>query len=137
VGLGAAGPLPLAAGFERVILDVPCSGLGTLRRDPDLKWIRTPEDLSRLAAAESRMLAMTADVVRPGGRLVYATCSSEPDENLDVVRRFLAHDRRFRLEPLPAVPAALRSPEGCLTTTPPAHGLDSFFAALLVRREDA
>lgn len=137
VGLDATQPLPFAATFDRVLLDAPCSGLGTLRRDPDLKWLRTPDDLPRLAAVERGMLARTAAVVRPGGQLIYATCSSEPEENLDVVRAFLAVDARFDLAPFAQQAAGLLSREGCLVTTPPAHGLDAFFAARLVRRQRA
>jgi len=137
VGLDATRPLPFPAIFDRVLLDAPCSGLGTLRRDPDLKWSRTPQDLPTLAAAERRMLARTAEVVRPGGSLIYATCSSEPDENIDVVRGFLASDPRFDLVPLPSDAPELLTAEGCLTTTPADHGIDAFFAALLVRRQRA
>ena len=83
------------------------------------------------------MLARAAEVVRPGGQLIYATCSSEPEENLDVVRGFLEDDGRFRLVPAAGVVADLVTAEGCLTTTPPAHGLDGFFAAVLVRHSAA
>jgi 16S rRNA (cytosine967-C5)-methyltransferase len=137
VALDAAQPLPFAAVFDRVLLDAPCSGLGTLRRDPDLKWARRFEDLPALAAAERRMLAQAASIVRPGGRVVYATCSSEADENMDVVRAFLAETPRFRLEPLADAAAGFVTPEGCLMTNPARHGLDAFFAAVLVRQEAA
>jgi 16S rRNA (cytosine967-C5)-methyltransferase len=137
VALDARQPFPFSATFDRVLLDAPCSGLGTLRRDPDLKWTRRPDDLPVLAAAERAMIAAAAGAVRPGGRLIYATCSSEPEENLDVVRDALDRLPGFRLEPAAHVVPALISPEGCLTTTPPAHGLDAFFAAVLVRQEGA
>jgi 16S rRNA (cytosine967-C5)-methyltransferase len=137
VGLDATKPLPFGATFDRVLLDAPCSGLGTLRRDPDLKWSRRPQDLAVLATAALRMLRGAADVVRPGGSLIYATCSSEPDENLDVVRAFLASDTRFVLEPLTHTTPTLITGDGCLTTTPPEHGLDAFFAARLVRHRAA
>jgi 16S rRNA (cytosine967-C5)-methyltransferase len=137
VALDARRPFPFSATFDRVLLDAPCSGLGTLRRDPDLKWTRRPEDLPVLAAAERAMLVAAAGVVRPGGRVIYATCSSEPEENLNVVRDALDRLPAFRLEPAVGVAPALISPDGCLTTSPPAHGLDAFFAAVLVRREGA
>ncbi len=86
VRLDARGPLPFVAGFDAVLVDAPCSGLGTLSRDPDLKWSRTADQLEGLAADQRRMLRAAADAVRPGGRLIYATCSSEPEENIDVVR---------------------------------------------------
>ncbi len=137
VGLDATQPLPFGATFDRVLLDAPCSGLGTLRRDPDLKWTRTPRELPALAATERTMLGRAADVIGPGGALVYATCSSEPEENIEVVRAFLAADSRFTPQPFAGADPALLTADGCLTTTPFAHGLDGFFAALLVRRQGA
>jgi 16S rRNA (cytosine967-C5)-methyltransferase len=89
VHLDTAGELPFTATFDRVLVDAPCSGLGTLRRDPDIRWRRTEADLPGLAAAQQRLLARAARVVVPGGRLVYATCSSEPEENAAVVDAFL------------------------------------------------
>ncbi len=85
-----AAALPLTSSFDWVLLDVPCSGLGTIRRDPDVRWRRSEADLARLAGAQRQMLAETARVLRPGGRLVYSTCSSEPEENEGVVAAFLA-----------------------------------------------
>ena len=86
----ADGPLPLRdESFDTVLIDAPCSGLGTVRRDPDIRWRRSPEDLSRFAAAQSGLLNRACDLVRPGGTLIYSTCSSEPDENEDVVAAFL------------------------------------------------
>ena len=137
VALDAARALPFGAIFDRVLLDAPCSGLGTLRRDPDLKWTRTAGDLPELARIERAMLTCAAEAVRPGGRLIYATCSSEPEENLDVVRAFLDDDSRFGLEPVTGLDRELVTADGCLTTTPPAHGLDAFFAAVLVRHSGA
>jgi 16S rRNA (cytosine967-C5)-methyltransferase len=124
-----------------VLLDAPCSGLGTLRRDPDLKWTRQAADLPAFAEAESRMLAVTAGAVRPGGRLVYATCSSEPDENAAVVDAFLAARPDFARLPAaslsPRVPPALVDSEGAVVTSPPGHGLDAYFGTVLVRRPGA
>jgi 16S rRNA (cytosine967-C5)-methyltransferase len=137
VALDATRAFPFGAIFDRVLLDAPCSGLGTLRRDPDLKWTRTAGDLPELARLERTMLARAAEVVRPGGQLIYATCSSEPEENLDLVRGFLEDDGRFRLVPAAGLSPFLVTSEGCLTTTPPAHGLDGFFAAVLVRHSAA
>ena len=125
--------------FDRVFVDVPCSGLGTLRRDPDVKWAVALESLPALVAAQRRILAQAASVVRPGGTLIYATCSSEPDENDEVVDAFLAESDSFDAEPIPAAGAVreLIDERGRLRTTPPRHGLDAFFAARLVRRERA
>jgi 16S rRNA (cytosine967-C5)-methyltransferase len=128
---------PFKRVFDGVLLDAPCSGLGTLRRDPDLKWKRRPEDLGPLAGTERRMLEQAAEVVRPGGFLLYSTCSSEPEENEQVVAGFLASradfapaDRRLVEE---RVPPAVLDEDGHLRTWPHVHGLEAFFAALLVR----
>src|SRR5262249_28344971 len=84
----ASAPLPFSTQFDLVIVDAPCSGLGTLRRDPDIRWRRREEDLPALAAAQGLMLRHAADAVAPGGRLIYATCSSEPEENEELVAAF-------------------------------------------------
>src|SRR4029453_18025382 len=91
------GPLPFAATFDAVLVDAPCSGLGTIRRDPDIRWRRQEKDLAALARDQLALLMRAADVVRPGGRLVYATCSSEPEENDGVVARFVATRPDFRI----------------------------------------
>src|SRR6185503_779277 len=88
-------PLPFTTGFDCVLVDAPCSGLGTLRRDPDIRWHRREGDLVTFAAAELPMLQHAADRVIPGGRLIYATCSSEPEENDGVADAFLATAPEF------------------------------------------
>jgi 16S rRNA (cytosine967-C5)-methyltransferase len=140
VQLDARTPLPFSPVFDRVILDAPCSGLGTLRRDPDLKWSRLESDLARLAADELIMLRHAAAAVRPGGRLVYATCSSEPEENQQVVDGFLAEHPGFSLQPVQVAGAAAPPPvdeRGSVATLPFRDGLDAFFAAVLVRQPAA
>jgi 16S rRNA (cytosine967-C5)-methyltransferase len=134
LALDVSSPLPFKAVFDRVILDAPCSGLGTLRRDPDIKWSRQESDLAPFAEAQSRMLDQAAAVVRPGGRLIYATCSSEPDENARVVDAFLAKTPEFSVEPIAGLadPRLITS-RGFLETLPPRDELDAFFAAKLVR----
>lgn len=138
VHLDTGGDLPFTATFDRVLVDAPCSGLGTLRRDPDIRWRRTAADLPGLAAAQQRLLARAAGVVVPGGRVVYATCSSEPEENDAVVDTFLReHPGYARLDLRSEGNAALRDltdGQGQLRTLPFAHGLEAFFAAALVRR---
>jgi 16S rRNA (cytosine967-C5)-methyltransferase len=117
------GPLPFQAhAFDAVLIDAPCSGLGTVRRDPDIKWHRTEADLARFAAAQRQLLSRGADVVAPGGVLVYSTCSSEPEENAQVVDAFLQGRPHFRLE---------RTHE----TLPFRDGLEAFFGAVLRRLE--
>jgi 16S rRNA (cytosine967-C5)-methyltransferase len=113
-------PLPFAPVFDRVLLDAPCSGLGTLRRDPDIKWKRQASHLAALAAAQLRMLDHVAAVLKPGGTIIYATCSSEPEENEAVVEAFLAGHAGFTAIDLP------------LQTLPHRDGLEAFFAARLV-----
>jgi 16S rRNA (cytosine967-C5)-methyltransferase len=135
---GAAG-LPFGPAFDLVLLDAPCSGLGTLRRDPEIRWRRTPDELPRLAAVQRGMLAQAVDVLKPGGRLVYATCSSEPEENEAVVAGVLEDDRRVTAAPAGAFPAALDrfvTAEGYFRTLPFRDGLEAFFAAMLVKTKD-
>lgn len=134
VGLDATEPLPFGEIFDRVLVDAPCSGLGTLRRDPDIKWSVTLEQLPALAATQLRILQQAANVVRPGGTLVYATCSSEPDENERVVEEFLSLDSRYTRAPWTGAGA---DPDGCLRTRPGRDGLDAFFAMRLVRHTPA
>lgn len=134
-------PLPFAAIFDVVAVDAPCSGLGTLRRDPDIKWRRTPEDLQRFQARQVDLLTRAAAVVAPGGALVYTTCSTEPDENLDVVTRVLAAVPGFTMRRADAGPdgrilAPFVEADGCLRTHPVRHGLEGYFGAVLVRRPD-
>ena len=138
VHVSASGALPFAPLFDRVLVDAPCSGLGTIRRDPDIRWRRSEDDLAALAQDQLALLERAADLVRPSGRLVYATCSSEPDENEAVVDRFLAGRRDFALLDLRADDVTLLAPlldgRGMLRTLPFAHGLEAFFAAALARR---
>ena len=133
------GPLPLLAVVDRVLVDAPCSGLGTVRRDPDIRWRRRADELSALADNQVRLLERAAAVLREGGRLVYATCSSEPEENEDVVDRFLADHPDFepidlRAEPLPAALHSLIDDRGMFRTLPFRDGLEAFFGAALRRR---
>ena len=142
VQIDASRALPFGAIFDAVLLDAPCSGLGTLRRDPDLKWARDAADLAAFAATQRAMLSEAAAVVRPGGRLLYSTCSSEPEENEHVVRAFLASHTDFSAAPAvpgPAVADAdqLVDERGFLRTLPFRDRLDAYYAALLVRRQAA
>jgi 16S rRNA (cytosine967-C5)-methyltransferase len=130
-------PLPFASPFECVLVDAPCSGLGTLRRDPDIRWRRRETDLPALADAELRMLQQAARVVAPGGRLIYATCSSEPEENEAIVGAFLAATREFMplhaAEANPRLAGTLVDASGHLRTQPDLHGLEAFFGAVFER----
>ena len=140
VHLSREGHLPFRGHFDRVLVDAPCSGLGTLRRDPDIRWRRHAGDLPALAASQLALLERAAPLVRTGGRLVYATCSSEPDENEVVVDTFLAGHPEFELLDLRAAGgpqfSGLLNERGMLQTLPFAHGLEAFFAAALLRTKD-
>ena len=126
----------LAGKFDRVLVDAPCSGLGTLRRNPDLKWRQSPEGVAELARKQHDILQGAARLVKPGGRLVYATCSILPEENEAVVAAFLAAHPEFRQvsaqEALAKQGIALACGE-TLRLAPHTHGTDGFFAAILER----
>ena len=120
---------------DRVLVDAPCSNLGVLRRNPDAKWRRRPDDFVTLAAAQAAILDAAGELVRPGGVLVYATCSLEPEENEAVVAGFRARRPDFVPDALPpAVPAACRAAPDVLRMTPHHHGSDGFTAHRLRRR---
>jgi len=122
--------------FDAVLLDAPCSGLGVIRRDPDLKWRRHEESFAGLAQTQLRLLEQAAAVLRPGGRLIYATCSSEPEENDEVVDEFLDRREDFREGPRPgwSAPASdLLDDRGRFRPLPHRDVLESFFAATLVK----
>jgi 16S rRNA (cytosine967-C5)-methyltransferase len=121
---------------DRVLLDAPCSGLGTLAKKPDMKWKRDVTDLIPLTRGQNAMLDNAARLVRPGGVLVYSTCTIEPEENQEIVAAFLAGHPEFTLDPAGGlVHADLVSPEGFVQTYPHRHGMDGSFAARLVRTQ--
>lgn len=127
----------LAGKLDRVLVDAPCSGFGTLRRNPDLKWRHGPQAIVELAAKQSRILEAASRLVKPGGRLVYATCSILPEENESVADAFAAAHPEF--EPLSCATIvasqriALDTGER-LRLWPHRHGTDGFFAAAFQRR---
>jgi len=124
-----------AGRFPRVLLDAPCSGLGTLRRRPEIKWRRRPEDLPRAAALQTALLAGVADAVSPGGLLVYSTCSLEPEETDEVIDAFLSRHTAFALEAPGPDLQAFADPvrRGTLRAWPHRHDTDGFFVARLRR----
>jgi len=118
---------------DRALVDAPCSNLGVLRRNPEVKWRRTEDDPLRLPEKQRGILEAAASLVKPGGRLVYATCSLEPEENEGVVGAFLERHRSWRLErptDFPVAPDAA----GFIRCLPHVHGTDGFTAVRLVRR---
>lgn len=118
--------------FDRVLVDAPCSGVGSWRRNPDARWARGQPPLADLVALQQEVLTRAAGLVRPGGLLVYATCSLLAQENEDQVANFLAEHSEFALDPPADFPAPLTD-QGFLTLTPAQHGTDGFFAAWLRR----
>jgi 16S rRNA (cytosine967-C5)-methyltransferase len=117
---------------DRVLVDAPCSNLGVLRRNPDVKWNRDESDLARLAEKQRGILAAAAALARPGGRLVYATCSLEPEENDLIVRGFLDGHPDWTVDPPADFPVA-PGPEGFIRCLPHVHGTDGFTAVRLAR----
>ncbi len=127
---------PFRARFDAVLVDAPCSGLGTLRRNPEIKWRFSEDRLAELHHLQSGILHAACEAVRPGGRLLYATCSLEPEENETVVAEFLENHAEFS-QVRPGVPTAAGpwvDAEGFFRTFPAVRLWDGFFAALLIRK---
>jgi 16S rRNA (cytosine967-C5)-methyltransferase len=124
-----------AGRFDRILLDAPCSGLGTLRRNPDIRWSSSPKKLRPLAGMQLRLLEGAATALKPHGVMVYAVCSPEPEETEAVVKAFLAKNRGFRIDrqarDLPEAVRPLVGPMGFLQTYPNLQYMDGFFAARL------
>jgi 16S rRNA (cytosine967-C5)-methyltransferase len=126
----------LAGKMDRVLVDAPCSGLGTLRRNPELKWRQTPESILELTQKQAAILAAAARLVRPGGRLLYATCSLLAAENDQIVDAFLAAHPEFSPLFAHAELARFNLPEigERLQLFPQRHDTDAFYAALLTKK---
>lgn len=129
--------LPFEARFARILLDVPCSSLGTLRRNPDVRWRVEETDLEPLASLQLDLLRSSSRLLADDGRLVYATCSTEPEENERVVEGFLSETRGFRrVEAAPSLPETARhltDANGFFRTSPEQDDMDAYFATILVR----
>jgi 16S rRNA (cytosine967-C5)-methyltransferase len=132
---GAALPLDRAWTADAVLVDAPCSGLGTLRQHPEIRWRRRRGDIEKLALLQAQLLAAASAHVAPGGALVYATCTISAAENADLVSAFLAAHPRFAIDDprrfLAPAAHAFVDARGFLQTFPHRHGLDGFFAARL------
>ena len=113
---------------DLVLLDAPCLGTGTLRRRPDAKWRKTPNALAELVKLQRELLDAAAKLVKPGGALVYSTCSLEPEENVEQARAFTERSG-WKIERAPDWMRALQTPEGWLQSWPHRHGSDGMFAA--------
>ncbi len=121
-------------GFDRVLADVPCSGTGTLCKKPDIKWKKDLLDIRRMTELQYKLLEKAASLAKPGGVVVYSTCSIEPEENGDIVNKFLSGHPEFSLENASgSFPMEIVDPNGCIQTFPHSHQLDGAFAAKLVR----
>lgn len=129
----------LAGKIDRVLVDAPCSGNGTLRRNPDLKWRMSPQALAELTVKQASILRAAARLPKPGGRLVYATCSLLPEENEAIVEAFLAEHAGWSLLDVGGLLKAAQIPLDAsgpyLRLTPSQHHTDGFFAAVLARPE--
>jgi len=119
---------------DKVLVDAPCSGLGVLAKKPDAKWTRSSDDIEKLVDLQGRILDHAADLVKPGGVLVYSTCTIEPEENVVLVQRFLELHPQFCLESASEfVSSELIAADGTVQTLPHLHGMDGSFCARLRR----
>lgn len=119
---------------DRVLIDAPCSGLGALAKKPDIKWKRDISDILQLAKLQLDLMNNAARLVKPGGVLVYSTCTTEPEENHDIVKVFLQQHPEFKVESAaPYVSQDLVSPAGFVETWPHKHNMDGSFAARFVK----
>jgi 16S rRNA (cytosine967-C5)-methyltransferase len=124
--------LPFSRLFDRILVDAPCSGTGTLARHPEIRWRLAPSDLADLQARQVRLVSSALRHLAPGGTLLYSTCSLEPEENEQVIERILTDHPAVRRLPFER-PHGLVDTRGYFRTFPPEHHSDGFFAALLTR----
>lgn len=140
VRLDATRALPFGGKFDRILVDAPCTGTGTLGRNPEIKWRLAPQDITRLAAMQVQMLKNALPALSEKGQLVYATCSLEPEENAGVVNQALDEMSDFRMLTAAELagqqhsPPSLFSPQGFFSTNPHLHSMDGFNAAVMVRK---
>ena len=121
--------------FDRVLADVPCTGLGTLTKKPDIKWKKDLSDVRNLAKIQLELLEKSAGLVKVGGYVVYSTCTIEPEENIDVVNKFLEKNSNFELINVKGeIQDSLIDENGCAQSFPNKHNMDGAFAAKLVRK---
>ena len=119
---------------DKLIVDAPCSGLGVLSKRVDLRWKRTPGQLEELSELQLKLLQNAAKLVKPGGVIVYCTCTIEPEENEQIIDKFFIENKNFRLEPASKfISKELTTSEGFVYTLPHQHGIDGSFAARLIK----
>jgi 16S rRNA (cytosine967-C5)-methyltransferase len=135
--VGKAEKIEFRHAFDRILVDAPCSGLGVLRRHPDAKWRKGPELIGMMARQQASILAHLSRFVKPEGVLLYITCSTEAEENQQLVEEFLAGHHNYALEAvtrdLPEAARVFARQGGWLQTWPGPEGLDGFFGARLRR----
>jgi 16S rRNA (cytosine967-C5)-methyltransferase len=137
LALNGLQPLPFAEKtFDCVLVDAPCTGTGTLRRNPEIRWRITPADIRDLSARQTQLLMNAAETVKSGGRLVYSTCSVETEENEDVRQLFLENRQDFRPVEL-QINSALLTSAGAARTWPHRDGTDGFFICAFERKNDS
>ena len=124
--------------FDKVLLDAPCSGLGVMRRKPDLRWKKEPDNFKELAEMQRKMLKLASGYVKPGGKLLYSTCTINRTENNDIVRDFISNNNGFQLESiigqLPEKLVCESAYQGFLELYPNIHGTDGFYIAKMEKR---
>lgn len=122
--------------FDRVLVDAPCTGFGTLTKKPDIKWKKDIGDLKKVAELQYTLLEKAASLLKQGGSVVYSTCTIEPEENLDIINKFLEHHKNFKLDPADNyVTKEVVGSNGCIQTYPHIHLMDGAFSAKLIRTE--
>ena len=126
--------------FPKILVDSPCSGLGIISKHPDIKWTRTEEDVEELSELQARILANSAELLAPGGVLLYVTCTISRQENEDIVENFLQSYPRIELKNLkeiaPEWATELVDEEGFFRSFPNLHGIEGFFAAMFINKEE-
>jgi 16S rRNA (cytosine967-C5)-methyltransferase len=132
-GDAAATPEVFRSAFDGVLLDAPCSGLGTLRRNPEIRWRISSADLEKCRQIQKRLLRGAADCVKPDGRLVYCVCTATPEENEAVAADLLSTRSGFKRIPPEGIPPELIDTDGFFRTFPHRHGTDGFFGAVFIR----
>ena len=126
--------LRLARPADRILVDAPCSGLGVIGRKGDIRWSRDSSSIAELRALQLKLLDNAACLLKPGGRLVYSTCTTVREENEETISKFLDQHKNFELlEELPRVSSELVTKDGFVRTWPQRHGMAGSFAAALVK----
>jgi 16S rRNA (cytosine967-C5)-methyltransferase len=120
--------------FDKILVDAPCSGLGTLRRNPEIRWRLQSNEIKTFKKKQKRLLQTAAGYLKPGGSLAYCVCTTTAEENEEVAFEFLEDNKEFKLKSPPNFPAGLISKRGFLRTFPHLHGTDGFFGALFARK---